>query len=1680
MTAPTNQSVGRRKSFFRPALSVNLIVSKAPFLATKKAGIYSLTTVLALSGLLAVLIPRSTHAGQSFYADWNYGSLDANNTLGSGAFSYGARTATITTPGYGGTGGALNVGPYQTAKYQAGSNISSDKGEISFRFTAPLTTPAYPPIAKGLFSYTAGITYNSVTGKVSVVDTTSRRVITTTMDGTGWTSVGTGDHVSSTGQGTFSGPYPVDHDPVSGDLFIGDVSRNQVIRMAPDGSTWRVVLTTTASPTDVDYDPVSEALYVLSDDKVIKVPDDGSATSETTGFLGGSGAATSVVYDGVNDWLYVGLYSSSKIVRLKLDGSSLSSFGAPGSGVNQFDFPVIGDVNSSTGDIYIADTYNNHIVRTRMDGSVWQVLGTEGRGDNQFTQPFSVAFNPATGDLYVSDKDNHRIVRTRMDGSVWQSYGSFLPVDIYTGLNNVLKGVPGTDQVFGASQSNTGPVLADINRGQPWRYMENPNYEDGQYKLKGVDTADYDSNTGYFYAIDRVNSRIIRSNFDQTAWQEISYTSGSGSWQLGNVLYGLVYDPGSNSLYLADMENTRIIHFKMDGSLWEVHTIPGVSWDWEGSGGLQDLEFDAATGDLYILDKGNGRLIRTRMDGSVWQEYGSYGSGIGQFKGAESFSLDHVTKDLYVADTLNNRIVRTRMDGSVWQVLNSQAFEGYMSLNQLKQIYYDQVADKVIVAGTTYTHRVKMDGSLFETMRSPYSGGERTILETTSPLGIRLAYSGNDSRFVFTPSGLTYGALARSTSVALTAGSWYQLRVRYVRSTGSVQMYIDGTLIFDDTIEVWSSANYAGATINVGGGNEDERFGGLIDDLTFDNLSSDVTPPAVPTDVTLKSVVGGSVLSAQAVPNALATSWYNYATPEFSWSAVSDSGAVSYIPSLTIAAPATTFGPGVVTSTPSYVASGLADGNIYRFAVRTRDAAGNLSTPTEMFRYGYDITAPLAPTSVVVSPAGYSTTNTYSFTWPASGAGSASDPGAPTTGSGVVGYQYKTGATTGAFTDWSATTTDTSVLLSDLAYQNGANTFLLRAVDAAGNVSTPTQATFYFSGTAPGAPRSFVVSPETTEGTPATTNTFAFSWQAPTFSSSTVKNYRYSVNALPSAANSTVVTPATLAAASYATQQGKNTLFVVAEDEAGNVDYNAWGSVDFYVTTAAPGIPRTPLVTDVSLRGSEYRLGLSWLAPLQPGTGFAGYDVYRALAAESTFAKIGSTASTSYVDTGLTQGASYKYYIVSRGDAGSVSAPSTTVTGVPTGRFTTAPALIVKPTASTKATAATINWQTDRECRPFVRYGLTAAEALAGGASVGKQEQAIVHAVEITSLQEDAQYYAQVTCEDIDGNRVKSDVISFSTSTRPSVQEVAVSGITTTAATLSWASNVVITATVQYGTTKSYGKTQNLQSTGATTRSTVLLSGLDSGTIYHFRIRGSAPDGSEVVGDDYSFTTLPLPKVVGDISFEKVVERQTNTARVSWKTNIATTSIVSYTGPVGYRESGLADLVTDHTVEIADLPDGANLTIAVSGRDEGGNIYKQEAAYTTPTDTRPPKISEVKIQSTAIGADRAATAQVIIHWVTNKPAKSFVRYTVGSIPTGEYSQSTAQTASFSEQQGITIENLPASSILAYELVSVDEYGNQVVLGKQSLVTKDAPLSAMTLVTSKLNNSLGFIARFFSL
>ncbi|TXG76410.1 hypothetical protein E6P97_03535 [Patescibacteria group bacterium] len=604
------------------------------------------------------------------------------------------------------------------------------------------------------------------------------------------------------------------------------------------------------------------------------------------------------------------------------------------------------------------------------------------------------------------------------------------------------------------------------------------------------------------------------------------------------------------------------------------------------------------------------------------------------------------------------------------------------------------------------------------------------------------------------------------------------------------------------------------------------------------------------------------------------------------------------------------------------------------------------------------------------------------------------------------------------------------------------------------------------------APTNLAVNPSSN-----TINEFSFTWQTPSFYLGNPGgiNYCWTVNEAIDVdganCNWTGAGITQLANGPYATQQGVNTLYLAAKDDSGNFDGTQFTSVNFTASTAAPGVPQNLDISDVSTRAtSTWKLAMSWSVPTQVGAGIAGYRVYRSTD-NSTFTQVGSTSADnlSFIDSGLSQ-TDYYYNVKACDNAGSCSIASTVASKRPTGRFTEPANLVTGPVVSNLSTRkATVSWTTDRDSDSKVAFGTASGQYQAE--EVANSTQTPDHTINLTNLQPGTQYFYVAKWTDQDGNTGTSAEKSFTTAPAPTVSEVNVTGLGVSNATINFTTKNAAKVKLYYGLSDGFGGVKTINTSTEESQYSLPIDGLSDGTKYFYKINPIDSDGNEYDANMYSLTTPARPRI-SNLRFQSVDGEPSSTLKVTWNTNVPATSRISYgPSPQDQEEAIDSKLVAEHELIIRGLADDTDYTLTAESRDAAGNVAVSDLQkFHTALDTRPPKISDVTIETGLRGSGAESRGQIIISWRTDEPSTSQVAFGQGQ--TGELGSKTPEDGRLTTEHVVIVSDLPTSSIYRVQALSRDKADNQSNADAQSAIIGRGADNIFSIIFNALQKIFG--------
>jgi DNA-binding beta-propeller fold protein YncE len=322
-------------------------------------------------------------------------------------------------------------------------------------------------------------------------------------------------------------------------------------------------------------------------------------------------------------------------------------------------------------------------------------FGSSGSGDDELNNPIDVVVDKNGKNIYVVDSNNDRISVFEDDGDYDFTYGTFCDIAIIQDCNDNADGADDDgDGQFNEPISIARDALgkffvvdSDNNRVQVFD-------DDGEFQSKfGSSNSGVDEYLGSAkgIVIQESTREILVSNierdsisvFDSTGGFLFDFDSFDGNDDFQNPS-SMVIDNSNQILYVSDTGNDRIIIFELvSGTTCPSGTdevVDGVCFVEEfGSTGTDEGEFDEPGGLaydsvndlLYVADTDNDRIqVFEIVDGNTCpsgtdevkdgvcfvEEFGSTGTGDGEFDKPMGISLDTTNDLLLVADSDNDRI----------------------------------------------------------------------------------------------------------------------------------------------------------------------------------------------------------------------------------------------------------------------------------------------------------------------------------------------------------------------------------------------------------------------------------------------------------------------------------------------------------------------------------------------------------------------------------------------------------------------------------------------------------------------------------------------------------------------------------------------------------------------------------------------------------------------------------------------------------------------------------------------------------------------------------------------------------------------------------------------------------------------------------------------------------------
>ena len=457
---------------------------------------------------------------------------------------------------------------------------------------------------------------------------------------------------SGAGNGQFNAPEAVAVD-AAGNVYVVDRDNYRIQKFTSDGAyvtqwgSFGSGDTEFGSPTDVAVDP-SGNVYVVDQNnhRIQKFTSDGTYVTKWGSNGTGDGQFAfpyGIAADQAGN-IYVADSDNARIQKFDGLGNFLAKWGSSGVDPGQFSSPL-GLASDNAGSIYVADYGNNRVQVFTDDGTFVDEWGTAGTVAGEFTHPRDVAIDQF-GTAYVADSGNNRI-------QAFSAYGTYLAQWGATGsadgqFQNPFSVVAGAaNQVYVADRDNNriqrfepGGVLVndyDLD-GDPLTAVLDTDVAHGSLALNTDGSFTYTPTAGYhgsdsftYHATDGTNdSNIVTAT--------IAVSSVNDVPTAGDDAYGAA---GDQTLTVS-VSHTY-------ASTWNSFADPaGVAVDDDGY--------------TYVTNYATHIVQKRAADGAVVDQWGSFGTGEGQFNSPVGIAADGGY--VYVTENLNHRVQKFTTDGT--------------------------------------------------------------------------------------------------------------------------------------------------------------------------------------------------------------------------------------------------------------------------------------------------------------------------------------------------------------------------------------------------------------------------------------------------------------------------------------------------------------------------------------------------------------------------------------------------------------------------------------------------------------------------------------------------------------------------------------------------------------------------------------------------------------------------------------------------------------------------------------------------------------------------------------------------------------------------------------------------------------------------------------------------------
>jgi|GEM_PF-1854001 len=488
--------------------------------------------------------------------------------------------------------------------------------------------------------------------------------------------------------------------------------------------------------------------------------------------------------------IYISDSGNSRVQKFSSAGVYINQFGPPhnGGGASKFVTPWFINIDA-LGNIYVADAGQAKILKYDNSGGFITQFGTAGTGNGQFNGGTKGVAIDALCNVYVADNANNRI--QVFNSGIQSSITSVSPSSALAGSEIAITGTglsgvsrilfnttPATNYIINSSTQITvvvpdGATSGNISLTIP---CSPPITSNNTFEVLPVCTVC--ENTTYQY---------------KSEWRMAPPSGSNGQVSIGG--YDLAKDSEGN-IYVLGNVNQKINKYTKDGIF-----ISSIA-SWQLPFNCNSFTIDAFDNVYYTLNNFvtlSYSIIKSTTDGSIITQWGSYGTGNGQFNNLATVDVD-LAGNVYVVDFNNKRVQKFNGNGTYitqWPLAATFDYShwAYIALDKSGNVY---VSDKVNIYKYASTNGISYNLIFsFDTHSFNYNNGNGST-DNRDITGISLDEEGN----IYVSDGYDFLGVQKFTNTGDFLAKWGSEGLGNGQFEGTA-----GSLVVDCDIYVADSGN---------------------------------------------------------------------------------------------------------------------------------------------------------------------------------------------------------------------------------------------------------------------------------------------------------------------------------------------------------------------------------------------------------------------------------------------------------------------------------------------------------------------------------------------------------------------------------------------------------------------------------------------------------------------------------------------------------------------------------------------------------------------------------------------------------------------------------------------------------------------------------------------------------